>query len=394
MFQQAVAKSPCIIFIDELDALGKSRAGNVVGSHDEREQTLNALLVEMDGFDANSGVIVIAATNRPETLDPALLRAGRFDRHVLVDRPDKQGREDILKVHVKNVKLATDVELKQIAAITPGFVGADLANLVNEAALLAARNGKNNVGQDEFNEAVERAAAGLEKKKRIMSEDEKLRVAYHEAGHALVAYSLPNTDPVHKVSIIPRGVAALGYTMQRPEADRYLVTQPELDAQMQVLLAGTLTEEMVFRDISTGAQNDLQRATSIARAMVMEYGMSRMGRVNYREGNRSPFLATGGGGDPLGRDYSEQTAREIDQEVKRMIDEASLKARGILTERRTALEALAQRLMEVEVVDAEDLKRIVDSTIGGPRVVPGTISSTPADPPIPPTAHGIAESGT
>jgi len=322
------------------------------------------------------------------------LRAGRFDRHVLVDRPDKQGREDILKVHVKNVKLATDVELKQIAAITPGFVGADLANLVNEAALLAARKGNNNVGQDEFNEAVERAAAGLEKKKRIMNEEEKLRVAYHEAGHALVAYSLPNTDPVHKVSIIPRGVAALGYTMQRPEADRYLVTQPELEAQMQVLLAGTLTEEIVFRDISTGAQNDLQRATDIARAMVMEYGMSRMGRVNYREGNRSPFLATGGSGDPFGRDYSEQTAREIDQEVKRMIDEASLRARGILTERRTALEALAQRLMEVEVVDAEDLKRIVDSTIGSPRVVPGTTSSTVAEPVVPTTNHGIAESGS
>jgi cell division protease FtsH len=383
MFQQAVAKSPCIIFIDELDALGKSRAGNVVGSHDEREQTLNALLVEMDGFDANSGVIVMAATNRPETLDPALLRAGRFDRHVLVDRPDKQGREDILKVHVKNVKLGNDVELKQIAAITPGFVGADLANLVNEAALLAARKEKSSVGQEEFNDAVERAAAGLEKKTRIMNEDEKLRVAYHEAGHALVAYSLPNTDPVHKVSIIPRGVAALGYTMQRPEADRYLVTQPELEAQMQVLLAGTLTEEIVFRDISTGAQNDLQRATNIARGMVMEYGMSRMGRVNYREGNRSPFLATGGGGDPLGRDFSEHTAREIDQEVKRLIDEASLRARAILTERRPALEAIAQRLMEVEVVDAEDLKRIVDSTIGGPRVVPGTVSANPNPPAAP-----------
>ncbi|MFO0014210.1 MAG: cell division protein FtsH, partial [Planctomycetota bacterium] len=254
--------------------------------------------------------------------------------------------------------------------------------------------GKNNVGQDEFNEAVERAAAGLEKKKRLMNEEEKLRVAYHEAGHALVAYSLPNTDPVHKVSIIPRGVAALGYTMQRPEADRYLVTQPELEAQMQVLLAGTLTEEIVFRDISTGAQNDLQRATDIARAMVMEYGMSRMGRVNYREGNRSPFLATSGGGDPFGRDYSEQTAREIDQEVKRLIDESSLKARGILTERRLALEALAQRLMEVEVVDSEDLKRIVDSTIGGPRVVPGTTSSPSTEPLVTTPNHGVAESGT
>jgi cell division protease FtsH len=384
MFQQAVAKSPCIIFIDELDALGKSRAGNIPGSHDEREQTLNALLVEMDGFDPNSGVIVMAATNRPETLDPALLRAGRFDRHVLVDRPDKQGRADILKVHVKNVKLATNVDLGQVASITPGFVGADLANLVNEAALLAARKGRNVVSQEEFNDAVERAAAGLEKKKRIMNEDEKLRVAYHEAGHALVAYSIPNTDPVHKVSIIPRGVAALGYTMQRPEDDRYLVTQPELEAQMQVLLAGTLTEEIIFRDISTGASNDLERATNIARAMVMQYGMSRLGRVNFREGNRSPFLATGGN-DSFGRDYSEQTAREIDQEVKRLIDEASNQAQSILTERRAALESLANRLMEVEVVDGEDLKKIVDATLAGPRVVPGTNSDPTPTPTTPPS---------
>lgn len=375
MFQQATAKAPSIIFIDELDALGKSRAGNIPGSHDEREQTLNALLVEMDGFDANAGVIVMAATNRPETLDPALLRAGRFDRNVLVDRPDKQGREEILKVHVKNVKLGENVDLKQVAAITPGFVGADLANLVNEAALLAARKGKSFVGQEEFNDGVERVTAGLEKKKRIMSEEEKRRVAYHEAGHALVAFSLPNTDPVHKVSIIPRGIAALGYTMQRPEGDRYLMTQPELEAQMQVLMGGTITEEIVFRDISTGAQNDLERATNIARAMVMEYGMSRMGRVNYREGNRSPFLA-GAAGEPYGREYSEQTAREIDQEVKRLIDEAILGTRTILTERRNALEALAQRLMEVEVVESEELKRLMDQAIGGPRVVPGTATAT------------------
>ncbi len=371
MFQQATAKSPCIIFIDELDALGKSRAGNVVGSHDEREQTLNALLVEMDGFDANAGVIVIAATNRPETLDSALLRPGRFDRNVLVDRPDKQGREDILKVHVKHVRLGADVDLKQIASITPGFVGADLANLVNEAALLAARKGKSVVGQDEFNDGVERVTAGLEKKKRIMNDDEKLRVAYHEAGHALVAFSLPDADPVHKVSIIPRGVAALGYTMQRPDDDRYLMTQAELEAQIQVLLAGTLTEEIVFRDISTGAQNDLERATAISRAMVMSYGMSRLGRVNFRESNRSAFLAHAAG-DSFGRDYSENTAREIDQEVKRILDEAISKTRIILSERRSALEAVAQRLIEVEVVDAADLKRIVESTLDGPRVVPGT----------------------
>ena len=373
MFLQATAKAPSIIFIDELDALGKSRAGNVPGSHDEREQTLNALLVEMDGFAPNVGVIVIAATNRPETLDPALLRAGRFDRNVLVDRPDKQGREEILNVHVKGVKLGSNVELRQVAAITPGFVGADLANLVNEAALLAARKGKNHVGKEEFNDGVERVTAGLEKKKRIMSEDEKRRVAYHEAGHALIAYSLPNTDPVHKVSIIPRGIAALGYTMQRPEGDRYLMTQPELEAQMQVLVAGTLAEEIIFRDISTGAQNDLERATAIAKGMVMEYGMSRMGRVNYRESNRSPFLA-GAAGESFGREHSEQSAREIYQEVKRLIDEAIQRTRTILGERRGALEALAQRLIEVEVVDSDDLKRIMDLNIGGPRVVPGTNS--------------------
>ncbi len=374
MFQQATAKAPCIIFIDELDALGKSRAGNVPGSHDEREQTLNALLVEMDGFDANAGVIVMAATNRPETLDPALLRPGRFDRNVLVDRPDKQGREEILKVHVKSVKLGPNVELKQIASITPGFVGADLANLVNEAALLAARKGKNFVGQEEFNDGVERVTAGLEKKKRIMNEDEKRRVAYHEAGHALVACSLPDTDPVHKVSIIPRGIAALGYTMQRPEGDRYLMTQTELEANMQVLLAGTLTEELVFRDISTGAQNDLERVTAIARSMVMEYGMSRLGRVNYRESNRSPFLM-GGGGDPFTRDYSENTAREIDQEVKRIIEESVQKTRLILSERRAALEAVTQRLIEIEVIDADELQRIIESTLEGPRVVPGTATA-------------------
>ncbi len=252
MFEQAVAKAPCIIFIDELDALGKTRGTSIVGGHDEREQTLNALLVEMDGFDSNSGVIVVAATNRPEMLDTALLRPGRFDRQVLVDRPDVRGREQILKVHVKQVKLDAKVDLREVAAISPGFVGADLANLVNEAALLAARNGKTAVGMDEFNEGVERVTAGLEKKQRVMNEDEKHRVAYHEAGHALVAYSLPNTDPVHKVSIIPRGFAALGYTLQRPESDRYLMTQGELESQLKILLAGTVTEEIIFDDVSTG----------------------------------------------------------------------------------------------------------------------------------------------
>ncbi|HWA97610.1 MAG TPA: ATP-dependent zinc metalloprotease FtsH [Pirellulales bacterium] len=370
MFQQAGNKAPCIIFIDELDALGKTRGSSVVGGHDEREQTLNALLVEMDGFESNSGVIVLAATNRPETLDPALLRPGRFDRHVLVDRPDVRGREQILEVHIQNVKLDSAVNVKEIARITSGFVGADLANLVNEAALLAARKGKNAVGMDEFNEGVERVTAGLEKKQRIIHQDEKQRVAYHESGHALAAYSLPNTDPVHKVSIIPRGLGALGYVMQRPEGDRYLMTQAELESRIQVLLAGTIAEEMTFADVSTGAQNDLERASEIARSMVMEYGMSRLGRVNYRESARSPFLA--GGEAPRERSHSEQTAREIDQEITSIVNTALDRVRQILETRRPALEALAQRLIEREVIDSEELQRIIEENSPSPQIVPGT----------------------
>ncbi|HEV3339426.1 MAG TPA: ATP-dependent zinc metalloprotease FtsH [Pirellulales bacterium] len=371
MFQQAEAKAPCIIFIDELDALGKTRGTSIVGGHDEREQTLNALLVEMDGFDSNNGVIVLAATNRPETLDPALLRPGRFDRHVLVDRPDVKGREKILDVHVQNVKLDSSVRLKEVAAITSGFVGADLANLVNESALLAARKGKNAVGMEEFNEGVERVTAGLEKKQRVMHEDEKQRVAYHESGHALVAYSLPNTDPVHKVSIIPRGLAALGYMMQRPEGDRYLMTQAELESRIQVLLAGTLAEELIFSDVSTGAQNDLERASEIARSMVMDYGMSRLGRINLRESGRSPFL--GGSGEfPRERNYSEQTAREIDKEVQRITEEAIERVRVILQQRRPALVGLAKRLIENEVIDADELRQIIEENSPSPQIVPGT----------------------
>jgi cell division protease FtsH len=377
MFQQAEAKAPCIVFIDELDALGKTRGTSVVGGHDEREQTLNALLVEMDGFDSTSGVIVLAATNRPETLDPALLRPGRFDRHVLVDRPDVRGRADILKVHVKNVKLADSVDIQKVAAITSGFCGADLANLVNEAALLAARADKAAVGMDEFNEGVERVTAGLEKKQRLIHEDEKQRIAYHESGHALVAHSLPNTDPVHKISIIPRGLAALGYTMQRPEEDRYLVTQRELESRIQVLLAGTVAEEMIFEDISSGAQNDLERATSIARSMVMEYGMSRLGRVNYRDSNRGAFIPTAE--VPAGSMHSEQTAHEIDREVKRIVDEGLQKAKKILSSRRTTLVALSERLLEKEVMDADELREIVEATSPEPKIVPGT-ESLPAGP--------------
>ena len=372
MFQQAQAKAPCIVFIDELDALGKTRGSSVVGGNDEREQTLNALLVEMDGFGTNSGVIVMAATNRPETLDPALLRPGRFDRHVLVDRPDVRGREAILKVHVAHVKLNPAVKLEQIARITSGFVGADLANLVNEAALLAARNNKTSVGMEEFDEGVERVTAGLEKKKRVIHEDEKKRVAYHEAAHALVAFSLPNTDPVHKVSIIPRGLAALGYTMQRPEDDRYLLTQSELESRIQVLLAGTIAEEIVYADVSTGAQNDLERASEIARAMVMDYGMSRLGRVTYRESPRSPFLAAAGVDLSRARSHSEQTAREIDEQVNQIIQTAIERVRRIIENRRAALEAVMRRLIESEVIDGSELRVIVEASTGTPQLVPGT----------------------
>ena len=374
MFQQAEAKAPCIIFIDELDALGKTRGNGAPGGHDEREQTLNALLVEMDGFTSNSGVIVMAATNRPETLDQALMRPGRFDRHVLVDRPDVRGREEILKVHVKNVKLDPNVELEKIAAISPGFAGAELANLVNEAALLAARLGQSTVVMDNFNEAVERVTAGLEKKQRVMSPEEKQRVAYHEAGHALVAFVLPNTAPVHKVSIIPRGLAALGYTMQRPTKDKFLMTKTELESELQILLAGTLAEELIYTDISTGASNDLERATDISRSMVMQYGMSELGRVNFKQDRSSPFLA-GSSGALSSRMYSEETAREIDNEVNRIIDEALERVRKILRERKAALVALTDRLIEVESVESLELKQIIDDNSPGPLLVPGTDSA-------------------
>jgi cell division protease FtsH len=299
----------------------------------------------------------------------------------VVDRPDIRGREAILRVHVKDVKLDESVDLKEIAAITSGFVGADLANLVNEAALLAARKNKKSVTMDEFTEGVERVTAGLEKRQRIISDDEKHRVAYHESAHALVAYSLPNTDPVHKVSIIPRGLAALGYTLQRPEGDRYLLTQSELESRIHVLLAGTLAEEMIFSDVSTGAQNDLERATEIARSMVMEFGMSRLGRVNYRESSRSAFLA--GGADPTReRHHSEETAREIDEEVRRIIDDSLDKTRQILETRSAALKALAAALLEKEVIDNDELKRVIEANSPSPLIVPGT-ASTPKRPAAP-----------
>ena len=373
MFSQAVQKSPSIIFIDELDALGKTRGSGQMGGHDERDQTLNALLVEMDGFSSDQSVIVMGATNRPETLDPALLRPGRFDRHVLVDRPDYKGREAILKVHTVKIRMADDVDLKRLAKITPGFVGADLANLVNEAALLAARKGDDSVTMAAFEEAVERVVAGLEKTSRIIHEEEKQRVAYHECGHALVACSLPNTDPVHKISIIPRGYGALGYILQRPEDDRQLVTQSELENRICVALGGIAAEELIFEETSTGAQNDLERATDVARRMVTEFGMSpRMGRMNYQESRRSPFLSAGQSGTPVNYAHSEETVREIDQEIKRIIDEGMESAREILRGRRDVLETLTAELMEREVMDGDELQRILDAHKRGPQIKPGT----------------------
>lgn len=369
LFSQAENRAPCIIFIDELDALGKTRGGSAIGGHDEREQTLNQLLVEMDGFDSNRGVIIMAATNRPETLDAALLRPGRFDRTVVVDRPDINGREAILKVHIRNVKLGENVDLRHVASLTPGSVGADLANLVNEAALLAARKDKEAVAMADFDEAIERGAVGLERKSRIMQAEEKQRVAYHEAGHALVTCALPNTHPVHKVSIIPRGVGALGYVLRRPEEDRYLVTRSELESHIKVSLAGTLAEEIVYGEISNGATSDLENANQIARSMVTEFGMSRLGRVSFRsQGNA--FLP---GGWPEGdKKYSEETAREIDVEVRKIIDDATHEVRSILCARRDTLEALAQRLIEKEVIDGSELRALLESLDPRPKLVPGS----------------------
>ena len=361
LFEQAEAKAPCIVFIDELDALGKTRSGNVSGGHDEREQTLNQLLVEMDGFETDRGVILMAATNRPETLDPALLRPGRFDRTVVVDRPDINGREAILKVHARHVLLGPEVDVRRVAGLTPGSSGADLANFINEAALMAARFGKDHVGMADLEEAIERGAVGLERKSRIMHADEKRRVAFHEAGHALVACSLPNTHPVHKISIIPRGVGALGYVLSRPDEDRYLVTQSELESRIQVALGGTLAEELVYAEISNGATSDLETVNDIARRMVKQFGMSRLGRVSFQEEGGPGFL---GGGSEGPRGYSEQTAREIDVEIRRIIDTATERVRGILRARREALEAIASRLIEKEVIDARELQTLLEGAAG------------------------------
>jgi len=358
LFVQAKEKAPCIIFIDELDALGKARGFGAMGGHDEREQTLNQLLVEMDGFDPKVGVILMAATNRPEILDPALLRPGRFDRQILVDRPDKKGREDILKVHLKGIKASEDLDVERLAAMTPGMVGADLANLVNEAAILAVRRKKRQVDMSDFEEAVERVMAGLEKKNRLINKSEREIVAYHELGHATVALSLPGTDPVQKISIIPRGIAALGYTMQVPTEDRFLMKRTELLNKIAVLLGGRAAEEIVFGDISTGAHNDLSKASDIARSMVKEYGMSaKVGQV-YLAGEKRPlYLETGFRGQ---EEYSEATAQLIDAEVREIVEQQYLKALEILKKWRPVLDRAAKLLLEKEKIDGKTLKGLME----------------------------------
>ncbi len=356
LFKTAEEKAPCIIFIDEIDALGKVRGVSPVSGVDEREQTLAQLLTEMDGFDSKKGVIIMAATNRPEILDPALLRPGRFDRHIVVDRPDLKGREAILRVHTRHVKLAPDVDLKVIAARTPGMVGADLANVVNEAALLAARKNKKWVEMEDFEEAVDRVIAGLQKKNRYISSQEKERVAYHESGHALVASAMPHADPVHRISIVPRGMAALGYTLQLPTEDRYLMTRSELLDKLAVLLGGRAAEEVVYGEVSTGAQNDLEKATEIARAMVMDYGMSeKLGPQTFRR-RESLFL------EPFWRhreDISDETARLIDAEVAKIIQESYQRAKSVLEKHRKRLDELARTLLEKETLEGEELERLL-----------------------------------
>ena len=357
LFSQAATQAPCIVFVDELDALGKARGMNVFGGNDEREQTLNQLLVEMDGFESNKGVIIMAATNRPEILDPALLRPGRFDRQVLVDRPDINGREAILKIHSRNVVLDPNVDLRKIASLTSGFVGSDLANLVNEAALLAARKNRETVGSPEFDEAIDRVVGGLEKKNRVMNPQEKEIVAFHESGHAIVAESVKHADPVHKISIIPRGIAALGYTQQQPTEDRYLLTRPELLDRLAVLLGGRVAEELVFGEVSTGAQNDLQRATDIARSMVAEYGMSdRLGLVTY-ESPRQPMFPPDGYSP--NKTYSETKATQIDEEISTVMELAHQRVRDILSGRRKVLDDLAHLLSEKEIVQGEELREML-----------------------------------
>lgn len=361
LFEQARKYQPCIIFIDEIDAVGRHRGAGLGGGHDEREQTLNQLLVEMDGFEAGSGIILIAATNRPDILDPALLRPGRFDRQVVVDRPDVNGRRDILKVHLRDKKIEDDVDIDVIARRTPGFVGADLANLVNEAALLSARRDKEKLGMPEFEEAIDRVMAGPERKSRVISEKEREIIAYHEAGHALVAAKIKGTDPVHKISIIPRGHMALGYTLQLPEEDRFLVSKQELSDRICVLLGGRVAEMIRYGDVTTGASNDLERATQIARQMVTQFGMSeKLGLVTLGRKQHEVFL----GHDIVDdRNYSEEVAHTIDLEIRAIIDGCMNKAQGILTENRERLEEITQRLLKEEVLEGDEL----DELLGYPK---------------------------
>ena len=366
LFEQAKKYQPCIIFIDEMDAVGRHRGAGLGGGHDEREQTLNQLLVELDGFDDTSSTILIAATNRPDILDPALLRPGRFDRHITVDRPDVKGREEILKVHMKDKQFEDNVDVGVLARGTPGLVGADLENLVNEGALLAARHGKDKIGMDELEEGIERVMAGPERKSRIINDREKRIIAYHETGHAMVAKVLPGSDPVHKISIIPRGHAALGYTLQLPEEDRFLMSKSELMNRIAVLFSGRVSEEIVFNDVTSGAANDLERATETARQMVTQLGMSEtIGLVKLGNKREEIFLGRDISED---RNYSEEVAYKIDQEVKAIIDSCYLKAKTILTERRELMDKIAGVLLEREVLDAEEFAKLMDE--GTPQNLP------------------------
>ena len=357
LFEQGKKNAPCIIFVDEIDAVGRLRGAGLGGGHDEREQTLNALLVEMDGFNDNDGVIIVAATNRPDVLDPALLRPGRFDRQIVIDMPDQKGREEILKIHVKNVKIDKDVNLSKIARGTPGFSGADLANLVNEAALMAARENKETVSHEYFEEARDKVRFGRERKSRVMDENDRKRTAWHEAGHALVTVMIPECEPLHKVTIVPRGIAYLGATMQLPKKDKYHYTKNEFKAQLATLMAGRIAEQIAFNDISSGAKADIKHASDIARKMVCEWGMSdTLGPLAYGEREEHIFL-----GREIDRhkDYSEETARLIDKEVRKIIDEAEAKAKKILTKNKAKLDAIAQALLTYEVIDGEEVEAIV-----------------------------------
>ena len=365
LFEQARTKAPAIIFIDELDALGRARGAYGVGGHDEKEQTLNQLLSEMDGFDSSAGLVLLSATNRPEILDPALLRAGRFDRQVLVDRPDRKGRVQILNVHLKKVQLTPDTDPEQIAALTPGFSGADLANLVNEAALLATRRGADAVNLDDFTAAVERIVAGLEKRNRLLNPVERKIVAYHEMGHALVALSLPGVNAVHKISIIPRGIGALGYTIQRPTEDRFLMTRDELENKMAVLLGGRASEHLVFGHLSTGAADDLAKVTDIARSMVMRYGMDeKLGHVAYE--SESPRFLDVPETMPRGRLFGDEVARDIDRAVKTIIDEAFGRAREVLSQKREVLDRGATLLLQKETLNEDDLRGLAGRNVETP----------------------------